>query len=267
MAKYIKTEQGYKTKEELAIQPDWNQNDPNAPDYVKNRPFYDARDKVEYTFDGNLEGKETLTAPFDENMYLVKVADEIPERSLIAEVSACWSTPFGLDGEESGFVNDAIVEEGTGVYAILGAAYYFSENAEVPFSKGLYLMSSKNEEDKWWISKISFTLYDVKKLDTKYLPDGIGSLVITTYPEEREILHFPHGLYEMLRESWNKRMAVDIKVYSFNDPYANNVFMKPHEIDSYQYEAAEDRFEIAFNNIQNAIYVNADGTVEYIILG
>lgn len=265
MAKYIKTEQGYKTKEELAIQPDWNQNDPNAPDYVKNRPFYDARDKVEYTFDGNVAGKETLIAPFDENVYLVKVADEIPTMQ-ISEVSVCRSTPFGLE-EASGFVNDAIVEEATGVYAILGAAYYLSENAEVPFSKGLYLMGSKNEEDKWWISKISFTLYgDVKKLDTKYLPDGIGSLVITTYPEEREILHFPHGLYEMLRESWNKRMAVDIKVYSFNDTYANNVFMAPCEIDSYQYEAAEHRFEIYFNNVQNAIYVNADGTVEYIIL-
>lgn len=175
MAKYIKTEQGYKTKEELAIQPDWNQNAPNAPDYVKNRPFYDARDKVEYTFDGNLEGKETITAPFDENAYLVKVANEIPERSLIAEVNACWSTPFGFDGEENGLVNDAIVEEAPGIYNILGAGYYFSENADVPFPKGLYLMGSENEEDKCWASKLTFVLDigEIKSLDEKYMPYSV----------------------------------------------------------------------------------------------
>ena len=34
--------------------PDWNQNDETAPDYIKNRPFYETRQSTEI-WDGNLD--------------------------------------------------------------------------------------------------------------------------------------------------------------------------------------------------------------------
>lgn len=44
-------------------QPDWNQNDPTAPDYMKNRPFYktDSTETIvleneEFVFDGAMSG-------------------------------------------------------------------------------------------------------------------------------------------------------------------------------------------------------------------
>lgn len=39
-------------------QADWNQNDENASDYIKNRPFYD--ESISITFDGNIESKENI---------------------------------------------------------------------------------------------------------------------------------------------------------------------------------------------------------------
>lgn len=58
-------------------QPDWNQNDPNAKDYIKNRPGgYAIAPSVEITWDGDTTGKETIVVP--DNGTLVKIADEAP---------------------------------------------------------------------------------------------------------------------------------------------------------------------------------------------
>lgn len=58
-------------------QPDWNQNDPNAKNYIKNRPGgYVIPPSVEIAWDGNTTGKETVS-PFD-GLTLVKIADEAP---------------------------------------------------------------------------------------------------------------------------------------------------------------------------------------------
>ncbi len=58
-------------------QPDWNQNDPNAKDYINNRPGgYVIPPSVEITWDGDMTGKETVVVP--DNGALVKIADEAP---------------------------------------------------------------------------------------------------------------------------------------------------------------------------------------------
>ena len=60
-----------------SVKPDWNQNDPNAKDYIKNRPGgYVVAPSFEITWDGDTTGKETITIP-DGGM-LVKIADEAP---------------------------------------------------------------------------------------------------------------------------------------------------------------------------------------------
>lgn len=58
-------------------QPDWNQNDPNAKNYIKNRPGgYAVAPSFEITWDGDTTGKET-GGPGD-GLTLVKIADEAP---------------------------------------------------------------------------------------------------------------------------------------------------------------------------------------------
>lgn len=60
-----------------SVQPDWEQNDEAALDYIKNRPFYDTRSVVDttITFDGNMDGKEAVN--MGDPFYLVKVSDKI----------------------------------------------------------------------------------------------------------------------------------------------------------------------------------------------
>ena len=58
-------------------QPDWNQNDPSAKDYIKNRPGgYAIAPSLEITWDGDTTGKETVDV--GEGFTLVKIADEAP---------------------------------------------------------------------------------------------------------------------------------------------------------------------------------------------
>ena len=58
-------------------QPDWNQNDPNAKNYIKNRPGgYVIPPSVEIAWDGDTTGKETVNV--DGNTAIVKIADEAP---------------------------------------------------------------------------------------------------------------------------------------------------------------------------------------------
>ena len=67
------------------VQPDWNQNDPSAADFIKNRiggfyNFLTGEVPVKtYTFDGDLTGKETVVFMQDETTEsgFVKVSDDI----------------------------------------------------------------------------------------------------------------------------------------------------------------------------------------------
>lgn len=59
--------------------PDWNQNDPNAKDYVKNRPGgYDIPPTVDISWDGDVTGKEIVKHPKAKGTYFVKIIDEAP---------------------------------------------------------------------------------------------------------------------------------------------------------------------------------------------
>ena len=60
-----------------SVKPDWNQNDPNAKDYIKNRPGgYAVAPSLEITWDGDATGKETIVIL--DGTTLVKIADEAP---------------------------------------------------------------------------------------------------------------------------------------------------------------------------------------------
>ena len=63
-----------------SVQPNWNQNDPKAKDYIKNRPGgYVIPPTYELTWDGDTTGRETVNYEQDDRtLTFVKVADEAP---------------------------------------------------------------------------------------------------------------------------------------------------------------------------------------------
>ena len=69
-----------------SVKPDWNQNDPNAKDYIKNRPGgYVIPPSVEITWDGDTTGKETMD--LGQGLIMVKIAEEAPPSEKFVAVS------------------------------------------------------------------------------------------------------------------------------------------------------------------------------------
>lgn len=79
-----------------SVKPDWNQNDPNAKDCIKNRPGgYVIPPSVEITWDGDTTGKETID--LNDGIKLVKIADEAPpiEKFAVKSDVATFATVSG----------------------------------------------------------------------------------------------------------------------------------------------------------------------------
>ena len=139
------------------------------------RTHWDTRRIVtkEYTFDGNIDGKETIQ--INESMLFVKIADTLPEVSSITSLSIVYtSIPEGLvDEYELSPIDDVWIEGG--IYSFDGGAFYTSSGGEfegVHIPSGLYFDYLIDNE---YTSKLSITYNDgeLKKLDKKYLPDEV----------------------------------------------------------------------------------------------
>ena len=139
------------------------------------RTHWDTRRIVtkEYTFDGNIDSKETIQ--IDEYSILVKVADTFPEVSSVTNLSIAYtSIPEGLvDEYELSPIDDVWVEGD--VYFFDDRAFYMPNGSElsgVHIPSGLYF--AYNVDDAY-TSKFSVTYIEgeLKKLDKKYLPDEV----------------------------------------------------------------------------------------------
>ena len=137
------------------------------------RTHWDTRKIVtkEYTFDGNINGKEVIQ--ITEDKLLVKVADTFPEVSSITNLSIVYtSIPDGLvDEYELSSIDDVWIKDG--IYFIDGGAFYTHSGGEfegVHIPSGLYFEYLIDDQ---YTSKLSVTYNDgeLKKLDKKYLPD------------------------------------------------------------------------------------------------
>ena len=93
--------------------PDWNQNDPNAKDYVKNRPGgYDIPSTVDISWDGDMTGKETVDG--GDGFYLVKIADEAPPIKSFAVTNAARAARKASKPEYAAIIESGIVyDDGT----------------------------------------------------------------------------------------------------------------------------------------------------------
>lgn len=159
--------------------PDWNQNDPQAEDYIKNRPGgYDIPPTVDISWDGDLTGKEKVQMA--EGVYLVKIANEAPTFESFNADKAFLEVGIIYDGttsSESGETTIRLDESGD-AYAIgdiaLGVSSDYFENEGMMFSKGLWFMWVGQAEKTKFVKRIT-SLDGAVKFPVKYMPNDITS--------------------------------------------------------------------------------------------
>ena len=157
-----------------SVQPDWNQNDPAAADYVKNRPFYE--DCITITWDGDTTGLDPQ-APF----CLVKEGNYTKEQLVGSKVIATGSE--GEISEEVIITQEDILEDVPGsVYCAEVVAYFPSYNYEASvfvylitvetegFSPGIYFMLGNSGS---YVSELK--LGAVSTISPKFLPESTDS--------------------------------------------------------------------------------------------
>lgn len=114
----VKTETGsaWRKQEPATSTPDWNQNDPTARDYVKNRPggYTVNTPALNIEWDGVIGDKVTVDF---RGMKFVKVSDEIPKIEQLV-----GGTFVGKENNESvtiSITDNMVYEYGDGIYGML----------------------------------------------------------------------------------------------------------------------------------------------------
>lgn len=82
------------------VQPDWNQNDSAAADFVKNRPgaYYETTPELTFTYDGNPVGKTVFN--LGDGIIIVKVSEaELPTQEQFAQPSNSLTVHTGASGD------------------------------------------------------------------------------------------------------------------------------------------------------------------------
>lgn len=82
------------------VQPDWNQNDSTAADFVKNRPgaYYEITPELTFTYDGNPVGKTVFV--LGDGLILVKVSGaELPTQEQFAQPNNSLTMHSGTSGD------------------------------------------------------------------------------------------------------------------------------------------------------------------------
>ena len=169
-----------------STQSDWQQSDPAAADYVKNRTHYETS-SFKVTWDGSTEGRDTVYL-FDmesdngavDKFYLVKVADDIAVplafESLMANDLAFNESGSTVSGTD--VVGDFAIDKFNGGYMVAPYLVYCTANSAqlelaefetaVTVTKGLWYVTGGST----YLESVSFP-GSVKRLDKKYVPDII----------------------------------------------------------------------------------------------
>lgn len=150
-------------------QADWNQNDSEAPDYIKNRICYTegVDGPVTIAYDGDMNEKEFVNV--GTNVYWVKVSNIIPVMSDCIGATVIDST--GVSIVTTGdYVGDVALENNPG--------YYVTDNIRViqnaysvdgaTFTPGIWFAHTSD----MYIATMTYnSRATIVKIDEKYLPD------------------------------------------------------------------------------------------------
>ena len=159
----------------LSTKADWNQNDPDGPGYIANRPFYENKSGFEIIWDGVTEG---LVSSSLETTY--KISDLIiyPDQMVGTTIEMTDGNIITFTQEdidrlaEWGCITDSffdLVDFGIFIYKSNTIARY-DETFPEP---GFY---TAKIEDTIYVSKMyNKNTTIIQKIDPKFLPDSIGT--------------------------------------------------------------------------------------------
>ena len=167
-----------------SVQPDWNQSDPTAPDYIKNRTHYAEESIVGITFDGNLDGRVVADA-YDGDFKIVKVSDDLPSAEDLIGQTVTFTyrdgstVEYGLEEENIGtgdrnlwithIIDKVMYPSLFIVNSSEDAANDIGGNPEdIPL--GTYFIYAVDNFDYYVSSLVSVTR-NIKKIDEKFLPE------------------------------------------------------------------------------------------------
>ena len=152
----------------VPVQSDWNQNDENAPDYIKNKPFYEKREVAEgdtIYWDGNIEGREE----FDGYWW---VSDAVPTMADFAN-GAYIDTTFDGAGTVA---SDQISDSGSGFIICFAVIVVYGDVDGM--RKGTYLSAMSFDA---YVSSLTIPGYTgfvservkLETIEPKYLPNAL----------------------------------------------------------------------------------------------
>lgn len=155
------------------VQPDWEQNDETAPDYVKNRPFYDGEMLVEYFASRTYHISGT-------NMVMANPPSRQIEVAAIYDVTIDGATTryIGTEAEQDGstvvYFGDNISDVKNGT---IKGTYFIVEN------NVLYLMTSDdNLIGRRHTISIDEVVKKVEPIPKRYIPD-MDSIILNSSTE------------------------------------------------------------------------------------
>lgn len=254
-----------KIKESTA---DWNENDSNSNNYVKNRTHYDTRrtEKIVYTFDGNLEGKETVLGFEDGGIknYMVKISDDyVSADKWIGAIFSVYTEEKVFNDIE--ITEDVIIDMGDGNLDIDGTIACFATDFEIPngpiFTPGIWIICRVDEAGTPIVYVQSIERYEeigeLKHLDSKFIKDMYydNGTIVTELAPLQTIDNF--GL-------------MDNSIYCSENPFSINLEKGAAYVvnwDGDKYELVCDQYD-GLNYIGNVNYVfmNTGGDIPFAVL-
>ena len=172
-----------------SVQPDWNQNDETALDYVKNRTHWEENNTTTLEWDGDWEKDGLVTVTLDLGspyFNFVKVSDLTPTLEELYE-SGELVMHFDAGDEESSrsfvsYAGENSIQQDTGwLTEFIVVAYEdgctFNSNyvTLVLPEAGIYLCHFVFGSGSLYIKSLSWDTETVHTIDPKYLPDNIQS--------------------------------------------------------------------------------------------
>lgn len=178
------------------VQPDWNENDPEAEGYIENRPFYDglvAGDVLfeEQTFEDFSSGNLSESVAFIEGeTYFVTLNGE--QYKCVAWFDETLNSMFGQDAVGIGSTAfTGFTNKGSN-----GEPFYLAYTGE----KTVFVVENVGTHT---LKIQSATTAVAKKIDKKFLPDDIGSVKSVNGVEPDENGNIAVEIPEGFSGSWN----------------------------------------------------------------
>lgn len=176
------------------VQPDWNQNDETAPDYIKNKPFGALEGGWEIVWDGNISNQNNVVSTGNAESILYYVSEMVPSEeelkkatitliengeSASVELSPVWGSIATITEDLIEIGNAAIITKKDNVT--------YADTMTFPRA-GVYFASMQNAG---YVSKLE-KVGNIKKIEQKYLPIiySIDDLEAGVSPLETGTLYF-----------------------------------------------------------------------------